>query len=53
MGAAEKRVPDFAQRLAGNLTQVRDLLQGLVDQKQEEIRILEEKLLRLKHGGGK
>ena len=52
MGGGEERTPQFATKLAGHMTQLRDMLEGMVSQKQDEKTVLEEKLARLKHGGG-
>jgi len=52
VGGGEPKTPQFALRLAGNLEELKGLLEGAVGAKQGEIRLLEEKLIRLKHGGG-
>jgi len=52
MGGGGPRTPQFALRMAANLTKVSQLLEGVVGQKQAETRLLEEKLIRLKYGGG-
>lgn len=52
MGGGGPKTPQFALRMAANLTKVSQLLEGAVGQKQAESRLLEEKLIRLKYGGG-
>jgi hypothetical protein len=52
MGGGGPRTPKFALRLAHNLARVRGVLESAVEAKQSEVQSLEEKLLRLKHGGG-
>lgn len=52
MGGHATKPPQFLLDQAGNLTKLRDLLEGMVGQKQLEVQSLQEKLLRLKHGGG-
>jgi hypothetical protein len=52
MGGHGPQTPQFALRLATNLKKVNELLEGAVAQKQAEVRSLEEKLLRLRFGGG-
>lgn len=52
MGDMTTRQPRFALELAGNLSKLTAMLEGVVAGKQAEVRILEEKLLRLKFGGG-
>ena len=52
MGDMITRQPRFALSLAGNLKRLSAMLEGMVVDKQGEVRVLEEKLLRLKFGGG-
>jgi len=52
MGDMVARQPAFALRMAGNLKKLTALLDCVVVDKQAEVRVLEEKLLRLKFGGG-
>jgi len=52
MGGGEPQRPQFMQAQADNLIKLRDMLQATVGQKQAEIQSLQEKLHRLKHGGG-
>ena len=52
MGGGEPRTPEFARRLLESLTKMREALEQAVDEKQGEVRDLEEKLVQLKHGGG-
>jgi len=52
MGNLIARQPRFALRLAGNLQKLTAMLEGVVADKQGESRLLEEKLARLKFGGG-
>lgn len=52
MGGGDPQSPQFAIRLATSLTKIKSLLEMAVGDKQGEIQQLEEKLLRLKHGGG-
>ena len=52
MGGGEPRHPAFVLRMAGNATKLKELLEAQVGQKQAEVRLLQEKLARLKYGGG-
>lgn len=52
IGGMATRQPRFALSLAGNLKKLTAILEGVVVDKQGEVRALEEKLLRLKFGGG-
>ena len=52
MGGGSPRQPKFMQEQAANMVKLRDLLEGVLAQKQAEVISLQEKLLRLKHGGG-
>lgn len=52
MGGGAPRQPKFVQEQAANLVKLRDLLEGILGQKQAEVMSMQEKLLRLKHGGG-
>ncbi len=52
MGGGGPKTPQFALRMAASLTKVSQLLEGAVGEKQAETRLLDEKLLRLKYGGG-
>ena len=52
MGGKIARQPRFALSIAGNLGKLTAMLEGVVADKQGEMRVLEEKLVRLKFGGG-
>lgn len=52
MGGGAPKQPKFVQEQAANMVKLRDLLEGILGQKQAEVVSLQEKLLRLKHGGG-
>jgi hypothetical protein len=52
MGGGEPKSPAFANRIAENLKKMNELLEQAVEGKQGEVRLLQEKLARLKHGGG-
>lgn len=52
MGGGGPRRPQAILRIASSLKKVNALLESSVAQKQGEITLLQEKLLRLKHGGG-
>ena len=52
MGGMIARQPRFALSLAGNLKKLTTVLEGVVADKQGEVRVLDEKLIRLKYGGG-
>ena len=52
MGGGGPKSPRFALRLAGDLQKVKALFEGILVEKQAEVGLLEERLIRLKHGGG-
>jgi len=52
MGGGDARQPQFALSLADNLKKLTGILEGVVEDRQTEMRLLQEKLLRLKYGGG-
>ena len=52
MGGGAPRHPAFVLRMANNASKLKKLLEEQVGQKQGEVRLLEEKLIRLKYGGG-
>lgn len=52
MGGGEPKHPAFILRMANNATKLKELLEAQVGQKQAEIRLLQEKLIRAKFGGG-
>ena len=52
MGGGSPRQPKFMQEQAAHMAKLRDLLERVLAQKQAEVVSLQEKLLRLKHGGG-
>jgi len=52
MGGGPARQPQFVIQQAENLGKLKELLEGVVGQKRAEIMSLQEKLLRLKYGGG-
>lgn len=52
MGGGAPKHPKFVLDQVKNLQTLQKMLEGIVDQKQAEIAGLQEKLLRLKHGGG-
>ena len=52
MGGGPPMQPKFMTEQVAHLEKLRDLLTGVLGQKQAEIRAMQEKLLRLKHGGG-
>jgi len=52
MGGGEPQTPEFARSIAGKLQKMNDLLGQALAGKQAEVRLLQEKLARLKYGGG-
>lgn len=52
MGGGPPKQPQFVLRQVENLRKMEKLLEGIVGQKQTEVTLLQEKLIRLKHGGG-
>lgn len=52
MGGGPPKQPQFVLRQAHNLEKLREMLEGVVSQKQTELGQLQEKLIKLKHGGG-
>jgi len=52
LGGHGPKTPGFALRLAGNLTKLNALLEVAVQEKEAEVRVLEEKIIRLRFGGG-
>lgn len=52
MGGGSPQQVRFLQEQVGNLQQLKKVLEDLLAQKQIEKMSLQEKLLRLKHGGG-
>jgi len=52
MGGHGPQTPRFALKMAGDLQKMKGLLEAAVGEKQAEVGLLEEKLLRLKYGGG-
>lgn len=52
MGGGPPRHPQFVLRQVQSLEKLRELVEGIVAQKEAEVGTLQEKLLRLRHGGG-
>lgn len=52
MGGGSPRHPAFVLRMAGNAQKLKSMLEQQVGLKQAEIQTLQEKLIRLKYGGG-
>jgi len=52
MGGTTAQHPKFALDMAGNMKKLAVMLEAVVGDKQGEVRLLEEKLVRLKFGGG-
>ena len=52
LGGGGPRQPQFVQDQAAKLIQLRGMLEAFIEQQQREVQSLQEKLIRLKHGGG-
>ena len=52
LGGHGPKTPGFALRLSSNLTKLNAVLGAAMREKEAEVRLLEEKLLRLRLGGG-
>lgn len=51
-GGGKPKTPAFVSQQVGNLTKLRDLLEKVSEGKQQEVLRLQERLHRLKYGGG-